>query len=203
MNDNVVKLNKRKFTGGEKATIIVAAVLTFALLVTIAVSATFAVFTNRIEKGASSGEATSLSEACKKIYFLMPKELDGEVSYSSSDVRPVKYYLVVNENFDEESGDIVQFFNFYYVDDYDNTVEMNEDGKFESGVNEDRFQVLTGFALTTVKNLSTLRTTVVYIRIAVIAAIIVDLIVLWYIEFSRAEDEKKRAINKQKHQHGK
>lgn len=203
MNDNVVKLNKRKFTGGEKATIIVAAVLTFALLVTIAISVTFAVFTNRIQKGMFSGNSTTLSEACQKLYNIMPKELDGTVSYSNSDKRPVRYYLVVNENFDEESGDIVQFFNFYYIDEYDNTVEMNEDGRFESGVNEDRFQVLVGFAGTLAKRLSTIRDNVFYVRIAIIAAIIVDLIVLWYIEFSRAEDEKKRAINKQKHQHGK
>ena len=110
MSDNTPKVKKRKLSKGQVATIVIAAILGVVLVISIAISAVFA----NITKLNMNSEAT-MAQSCARIYRFLPKELDGSVTFSDSDVREVTYHLVPNENFDENNGDLIQYFKYVTV----------------------------------------------------------------------------------------
>lgn len=196
MSDEI-KLNKRKLSGTEKTFIALACIL-FVLIV---VSFTGTSIIKSAAKGtnAASFSPTTVNEL---LYKLMPKEVEGAVTIGDVS-HPVTFYLEKNENFDPETDEGINYYNVYYLDDNGNRVNTDEEGNFESGVPETKFEVLFGFSLKAMEKINKIVDVMRIIRIVMVFLFVLDLIALWYTEFSISEDQKKAQYQKQAKKHRK
>lgn len=190
MSDEV-KLNKRKLNKTEISLIVVACVL-FVLII---LSFTGSSIIKSAAKN-SSGTPVSSTTVNEILYKLMPKEVEGAVTIDEES-HPVTFYLERNENFDPENDEGMNYYNVYYIDDEGNEVNTDENGNFESGVPETKFEVLFGFSLKAMEKINKIVDTIKIIRIVLIILFVFDLIALWFVEFSMSEDRKKEQYKKQ------
>ncbi len=186
--DNEIKLKKRKLTGGEKTTITIACILFVLIIISFFGTNILNAVSNR------SADAAMSSKLVNNLFYeLMPKEAEGAVTFGEDreNPTPVTFYVEKNPDFDYDNDEGIDYFNFYYYDEQGNKVCTTEDGTFESGANETKFEVLFGFTLKTAEKVGKIIDVFKIVRIILVILFFIDLIVLWFIEFSISEDAKK------------
>ncbi len=139
------------------------------------------------------------SMSASLMYSLMPKELEGEFENEEGETYNITFYLRKNTDYDSKSdSDIMNAFEVYYYDDNGEEVNLGSTGTYEASNQTVNplilFMYKAGEKLNVVKK-------AVKIGIGIFAAVlIVVLIVIWFVSFSKQEDAKKAKLNENKHQ---
>lgn len=135
------------------------------------------------------------------LYSFMPKELEGEFEDDNGEMYKVTFYLRKNPDYDAKNdSDVLNAFDVYYYDADGNEVDLGSTGTYES--QDQKINPIVLFLYKAMENFNVVKKNV-KIGVAIFAVIlIIALIVIWYIAFSKQEDERKAKLGSEKsHKH--
>lgn len=124
----------------------------------------------------------------KFMYALMPETYEitddnGTTLY--------ELYVDFNNDFDAKNDDLMQAFSYSYYDENGNLIDLGPNGKLNYEGEDQEISLL--FMLKLVENFGTFKKTITKVVWCIVPVVLIGLIVLWFVLWSRKEDREKEA----------
>lgn len=151
-------------------------IITFAVIIAVAITGLIVFKTNQIYF------------TTKLMYAFMPQSYVAELDDGN-----IEFFVEYNKDYSaKESGnDPLQAFSYYYFDENGERVDLGVDGGYDEEGNGEKSPLSVPFMFLMGQRIGTFKSIATKVMLALAAVVIVALIVVWFIVWSKNEDKQK------------
>ena len=149
---------------------------------------TFAVIAAVVITGLLVFKTNQIYFTTKLMYAFMPQSYVAELENGN-----IEFFVEYNKGYSakESNNDPLQAFSYYYFDENGERVDLGVDGGFDEEGNGEKQPLSVPFMILMGQRIGTFKSIMTKVMLALAAVIIVALIVVWFIVWSKNEDKQK------------
>lgn len=151
-------------------------IITFAVIIAVAITGLIVFKTNQIYF------------TTKLMYAFMPQSYVAELDEGN-----IEFFVEYNNDYSakESNNDPMQAFRYYYFDENGERVDLGIDGGYDEEGNGEKSPLSVPFMFLMGQRIGTFKAIMSKVMLGLAAIIVVALIVVWFIVWSRNEDKQK------------